>query len=150
MKASGPARPGLSPQPTRTVVNGLFNVSAPKADAERVARVTPICTVARNRLGSDRSLCNAVPRRPCSDRARTWDSRREIRASSVPEKKPPIITKTTTMTMLSQTPLPGGALLGVLGWGSQFHGAWSAAGSRVDRPAKGAARGPGDLCLGDC
>jgi hypothetical protein len=33
----------------------------------------------------------------------------------VPEKKPPIRTKTTTMTMLSQTSLTGGALLGVVG-----------------------------------
>jgi hypothetical protein len=30
----------------------------------------------------------------------------------VPEKKPPIKTKTTTITMLSQTSLTGGVLLG--------------------------------------
>src|SRR3954471_2458127 len=119
MKATGPASLGLIPQPTSAAENGLFSVSAPKADADRVARVTPIWTVARKRLGSARSLPSAAPRRPCSDRVRTWDSRREISASSVPEKKPPIRTNTMTMTMLSQTSLTGGALLGVFGWGSR-------------------------------
>src|SRR3954462_5191805 len=132
MKASGPAKPGLTPQPTRAVVNGSLSVSAPKADAERVARVTPICTVARKRLGSASNRASAAPRRPCSDRFRTWDSRREISASSVPEKKPPIRTKTMTITMLSQTSLTGGALLGVFGWGSHPHGAWSEAADRAD------------------
>src|SRR6476661_5420243 len=133
MKARGPARPGLRPQRTRAAENGLLSVSAPKADAERVASVTPICTVARNRLGSASSRANAAPRRPCSDSVRTWDSRREISASSVPEKKPPIRTKTTTMTMLSQTSLTGGALLGGFGWGSPPHGAWSVLADRAER-----------------
>src|SRR6476469_3402465 len=139
MNASGAARPGLRPHPTRTAVNGLLSVSAPKADAERVARVTPICTVARKRLGSARSRLSAAPRRPCSDRDRTWDSRSEISASSVPEKKPPIRTKTTTMTMLSQTSLTGGALLGVFGWGSHPHGAWSALAGRAERRRRASA-----------
>src|SRR3954469_23556127 len=132
MKASGPARPGLTPQRTSAAENGLFSVSAPNADADSVARVTPICTVARKRLGSAKSLPSAAPRRPCSDRVRTWDSRSEISASSVPEKKPPIRTNTTTITMLSQTSLTSGALLGVFGWGSHPHGAWSGPADRAD------------------
>src|SRR3712207_5042321 len=43
--------------------------------------------------------------------ARTCDSRSETRAISAPEKAPPIRTKTTTITMLSQTSLTGGVLL---------------------------------------
>src|SRR6476469_2554034 len=139
MKATGPASFGLIPQPTSAAENGLFRVSAPKADADRVARVTPIWTVARKRFGSARSLPMAAPRRPCSDSVRTWDSRREISASSVPEKKPPIRTKTTTMTMLSQTSLTGGALLGVFGWGSHPHGAWSALAGRAERRRRASA-----------
>src|SRR3954468_17353530 len=137
MNASGPATPGLTPQPTSAAEKGLLSVSAPNADAERVARVTPIWTVARNRLGSARGLPRAAPRRPCSDRVRTWDSRNEISASSVPEKKPPIRTKTTTMTMLSQTSLTGGVLLGVVGWGGHLHGARSVR----DGGARGAVEG---------
>src|SRR3712207_7762353 len=43
--------------------------------------------------------------------ARTCDSRSETRAISAPEKAPPIRTKATTITMLSQTSLTGGVLL---------------------------------------
>ena len=95
----------------------------------------------------------AAPRRggPVSDRARTWDSRSEISAISVPEKKPPIRTKTTTMTMLSQTSLTGGALLGVFGWGSLPHGAWSAAGTEPTAVAapRGRRLAGRDVSLGD-
>src|SRR3954447_5332089 len=153
MKASGPATLGLTPQPTSAAENGLFSVSAPNADAESVARVTPICTVARKRLGSARSLPRAAPRRPCSDRVRTWDSRSEISASSVPEKKPPIRTNTMTMTMLSQTSLTGGALLGMFGWGSRPHGAWSEPAGRtyrqIDPSGRGSQLSDRDVFLGD-
>ena len=87
---------------------------APKAAEKNPASVTPTWTAARKRLGSLSSRCTALPRRPpLSAIPRTWDSRRETRAISAPEKTPPIRTKATTMTMLSQTSLTGGVLLGV-------------------------------------
>src|SRR5687767_6027637 len=116
--------------------NGADNVLAPKAAEKKPAKVTPTWTAARNRFGSLSSRWTAFPRRPpLSAIPRTWDSRRETRAISAPEKMPPIRTKATTMTMLSQTSLTGGVLLGV-GSGTSFrrssvdgarsvHRAWS-------------------------
>jgi hypothetical protein len=100
-------------------------VLAPKAAEKKPASVTPTWTAARNRLGSLSSRWTAFPRRPpFSAIARTWDSRRETSAISAPEKIPPISTKATTMTMLSQTSLTGGLLSGWSGGADGVHGAW--------------------------
>src|SRR3712207_2514531 len=124
--ASVPARPSRTPRSTSQAAKGSERVLAPNAAEKKPARVTPTWTAARKRLGSLSSRCTALPRRPpLSAIPRTWDSRRETRAISAPEKTPPIRTKTTTITMLSQTSLTGGVLLGVVGRYSRPHGAWS-------------------------
>src|SRR3954468_8519269 len=110
--ASVSARPSRMPRATSQSANGWERVLAPKAAEKKPARVTPTWTAARKRLGSLSSRWTACPRRPpLSAIARTWDSRSETRAISAPEKAPPIRTKTTTMTMLSQTSLTSGVLL---------------------------------------
>ena len=88
---------------------------APNAAEKNPASVTPTWTAARKRLGSLSSRWTAFPAGRRSRPSRTWDSRRETRAISAPEKTPPIRTKAMTMTMLSQTSLTGGVLLGVGG-----------------------------------
>jgi hypothetical protein len=55
---------------------------APKAADRKPARVTPICTAARKRLGSLLSLATRAPRRPRSAIAFTCDSRRRHDARS--------------------------------------------------------------------
>src|SRR3954464_10897803 len=111
-KASGSARLGDRPRLwTPKSASGVDRVLAPNAAEKKPARVTPTCTAARNRLGSLSSLFSACPRRPVSASARTCDSRRDTSAISAPEKAPPISTKATTMTMLSQTSLTSGVLL---------------------------------------
>src|ERR671920_424529 len=111
-RASVPARPSCRPRPTSQAANGRERVLAPNAAEKNPARVTPTWTAARKRLGSLSRRCTALPRRPpFSPIARTWDSRSETSAISAPEKAPPIRTKTTTITMLSQTSLTGGVLL---------------------------------------
>ena len=105
-------------------MNGWFSVSAPKADAEKRREGDADLHRGEEAVGVAEQRVHAPPAAALLGQARTWDSRSEIRASSVPEKKPPISTKTTTMTMLSQTSLTGGVLLGVVGWGSPPHGAW--------------------------
>src|ERR1700712_1229780 len=153
MKLTGPAAPGARPRSTSQLRSGSARVLAPKAAEDRLASVTPTWTAARNRFGPASSLLSACPRRPVSASARTWDSRSETSASSAPEKTPPIRTKTTTMTMLSQTSLTGGALLGVFGWGS--HPPWCLVGangrSRSVAPPLGRDRqlAERDVFLGD-
>ena len=114
-RASVPASPALTPRASSHRAKGSESVLAPKAAEKKPAKVTPTWTAARNWFGSLSSFCTALPRRPVSAIARTWDSRRETRAISAPAKTPPIMMKTTTMTMLSQTSLTCGVLLGVGG-----------------------------------
>src|SRR5918993_1773727 len=126
-RASVPETPSETPRLCSHPAKGSDSVLAPNAAEKKPANVTPTWTAARNWLGSLRSFCTACPRRPVSAIARTCDSRRETRAISAPEKTPPIRTKTTTMTMLSQTSLTGGVLLGGSWVGACVpHGAWFA------------------------
>src|SRR3954463_7463102 len=128
-RASVSERPTDTPCATSQSAKGAERVLAPKAAEKKPARVTPTCTAARKRFGSLSRRWTACPRRPPSAIARTCDSRSETSAISAPEKAPPIRTKTTTMTMLGQTSLTGGVLLGCSDGGGrgggQLHGAWS-------------------------
>ena len=135
--ASVPESPSETPRACSQPAKGSDRVLAPNAAEKKPANVTPTWTAARNWLGSLSSFCTACPRRPLSAIARTCDSRRETRAISAPEKTPPIRTKTTTMTMLSQTSLTGGVLLGGSWVGACGpHGAWSGStGASAQRPA---------------
>ncbi len=74
-------------------------VADPYTPETSVARVTPICTEDRKRLGSWASLAAFWPRRPPWESLRIWPSRSETSAISDAAKKPPISTMTRTMTM---------------------------------------------------
>ena len=117
--ASVPARPARQPaalQPARPAARD--SVLAPNAAEKKPAKRDADLDGGEEAVGVAEQLLDGLARggrsRPSP---RTWDSRRETRAISAPEKTPPIRTKTTTMTMLSQTSLTGGVLLGVVGWG---------------------------------
>ena len=80
-------------------------VASPNAPDSRVARVTPICTADRNRLGSWASLAARWPRRPRWVSRRIWPSRSETRAISAPANNPLTSTMSRTMTMSQPTAL---------------------------------------------
>ena len=62
--ASGPATPGAIPRSTNQADTSPAIVAAPTADDSMVATVTPICTDARKRFGSETSAASRRPRRP--------------------------------------------------------------------------------------
>jgi hypothetical protein len=137
---SVPASPSCTPLPSSQSATGAASVLAPKAAEKKPATVTPTWTAARKRFGSAISFWTARPRRPCSESARTWDSRSETSAISAPEKMPPINTKTNTMAMFSQMSFTGGALLGSVLRGCGHHAARSAH-ARLRRAVPGRAPG---------
>ena len=59
-----PAAPSDMPRVTRYAATRSDTVAAPSAEESRVATVTPICTEARNRFGSDTSSASRRPRTP--------------------------------------------------------------------------------------
>ena len=78
-------------------------VAAPNAEDNIVANVTPICTAARNWLGSDTRRSSRWPRLPrVSANCRTWLSRIEIIDVSAAAKAPPTMIR-ATISRISRT-----------------------------------------------
>ncbi len=95
-----PAAPSAIPRRSSQPATRAEMVAAPNADESMVATVTPICTAARKRLGSETSRSSRRPRAPrVAARCRTCDSRSEIIEISAALKQPPIRMNRTTTPM---------------------------------------------------
>src|SRR5829696_1706538 len=91
--AAGSAAP---PRKLSGSTSGSASDTAATAEARNPARVMPIWMVDRNWLGSRASRATSRPRPPSASRRRSWPSRNEIRATSLPAKAALTTTSTNT------------------------------------------------------
>ena len=82
--------------------SGSARDTAAAAEARKPARVMPIWMVDRNWLGSRASLATSRPCSPSRSRRRSWPSRSEIRATSLPAKAALINTSSRTSPISAQ------------------------------------------------
>ena len=87
VSATVAGRPGN--QPCSAGLRAAASVAPPKAAERKPARVTPICTADRKRLGFSFSRATVRPREPRWASCLTWLSRSETRAISAPANTPP-------------------------------------------------------------
>lgn len=104
MKATGSAAEP-KPMPSRRGSTSGAMVDAPYAAEKNPDSVTPIWTVDRNRLGLPARAAIRAPRFPDFSIRRTWLSRRDTSAISVPANTPPSSTKKRTNRKLSRVSL---------------------------------------------
>ena len=105
--SSAPARRCRPRCPTdrarsKTGAKSGARVDAPYAADRKPATVTPICTAARNVLGSRASEATFAPREPSFSSWSSWLGRSETRAISVAANTPPISTKHRTKSEVEQ------------------------------------------------
>ena len=107
MTATIDTGPAASPKKPSGSSNGSASDTAAAAEARNPASVMPIWMVARKRLGSRARRARVAPDPPPASRRRSWPSRSETRANSLPAKAALIRTSTATSTSWGREPSTG-------------------------------------------